>query len=151
MYFVLRSYGAEGFRANIRKACRFIAIYFFLLRLDQAIKLNNIFSDLVSGSPVLRIVTPPSFSLTVFRIDPKREEGQHPLSNDDLNQLNETLFLALCERQDILLTQTHLNETFCIRFAVGSTRTEEEHILKAFDIVATSSKLVLEAFERGRE
>jgi aromatic-L-amino-acid decarboxylase len=61
---------------------------------------------------VLELVTPPSFSLSVFRIAPSAVPG---ISADELNELNERYYQRLNERKDIMLTQTKLDGVHCIR------------------------------------
>ena len=79
----------------------------------QSIRLGKIFADSVRNHPdLLELVTPPSFSLSVFRIAP----GAVPeLFEDELNELNERFYEMLCERKDLMLTQTKLNGIHCIR------------------------------------
>jgi aromatic-L-amino-acid/L-tryptophan decarboxylase len=60
-----------------------------------------------------------------------------------LNALNKVLHERLAARTDILLTQTELDGIFCLRFAVGSLRTDVEHVQKAFEIVTAEATVVL--------
>ena len=50
-------------------------------------------------------------------------------------------------RSDIALTQTDLNGIFCIRMAVGTERTSEDHIRRAYNILCQEAKIVLEEWE----
>jgi aromatic-L-amino-acid decarboxylase len=79
----------------------------------QSISLAEIFVESIRGHPdLLELVAPPSFSLSVFRIAP----GAVPeLFEGDLNKLNERYYQKLCERKDLMLTQTELDGTLCIR------------------------------------
>ncbi|KAH9979065.1 pyridoxal phosphate-dependent transferase [Lactifluus volemus] len=65
LWFVLRSFGIEGFQANIRKC----------------ISLNNSFVEHIRACSIFELVTPPSFALSVFRLIPK-----------SLNALNRTFY-----------------------------------------------------------
>ncbi|KIY66904.1 hypothetical protein CYLTODRAFT_422989 [Cylindrobasidium torrendii FP15055 ss-10] len=125
-WFVLRSYGVEGFQRYIR----------------QGIEQNQIFVKLVENSSVLELVTPPSFALSVFRIAP-RPEGK-PLTLEAINSLNRFFFGRISARNDIYLTQTMLNDVYCIRLAVGSMLTTAEDIQGAFDIIKKEAELALE-------
>jgi hypothetical protein len=60
----------------------------------------------------LELVTPSSFSLSVFRIAPS---AVPEISSDELNELNELYYQSLDERKDLMLTQTKLNGVHCIR------------------------------------
>jgi aromatic-L-amino-acid decarboxylase len=130
LWFVLRSFGAEGFRKHIRRA----------------IELNNLFAGLISESKILSLVTPPSFALSVFRLVPAGV--QDDLSLEALNELNRSLFGRLSARQDIMLTQTNLNGIFCIRLVVGAVRTDEQHVRNAYDVVAEEAEGVLQAWHQ---
>ncbi|KAF9017992.1 hypothetical protein BDZ89DRAFT_1140313 [Hymenopellis radicata] len=124
-WFVLRSFGVSGFQAHIRKG----------------IALNRIFVSLVEKSPVIKLVTPPSFTLSVFRLCP-REGGLA-----ELNNLNRMFFARISARTDIYLTQTMLNDVYCVRFAVGAALTEEAHIRKAYEVIEKEAELVIEAWK----
>ncbi|KAL0577748.1 hypothetical protein V5O48_004242 [Marasmius crinis-equi] len=133
LWFVLRGFGVEGFQAHIRKT----------------ISLNESFVKHVKDSPLFKLVTPPSFSLSVFRLVPKPQAPDGPLASEQtLNELNQLFYGRINARKDIMLTQTKLNETFCIRFATGSRYTEEEHVEKAFNILTQEANLTLEAWKQ---
>jgi aromatic-L-amino-acid decarboxylase len=131
VWFVLRSFGAEGFRKVI----------------TRHVELSNKFVELVKGSKLLTVVATPSLALTVFRLDPTNDNTGLRLSQSDslesLNALNTNLHKRLSARTDIILTQTSLNGMFCIRLAVGSLYTDESHIEKAFKLVSDESELTL--------
>lgn len=129
-WFVLRSYGVEGFQKHIRKG----------------IALNDSFVSLVEKSPILSLVTPPSFSLTVFRLNPSAGIDA-PVSLEALNKLNRAFFGRVSARTDIYLTQTMLNDVYCVRFAVGSAWTEEQDIKAAFDVIQKEAELAIEAWK----
>jgi len=131
LWFVFRSFGAEGFRQYIRRT----------------IQLNQEFADLVSASNYLSLVTPPSLALTVFRLQPKRTPGQPALSAESLNGLNRLFYERISARDDILLTQTILNGVFCIRLAVGAVRTTSIHIKNAYDILHEEAELTVKVWE----
>ncbi|PBK82835.1 PLP-dependent transferase [Armillaria gallica] len=129
LWFVLRSFGVQGFQQHIRKS----------------IRLNNLFVDLVKQSDIIKIVTPPSLSLTVFRLEPPSQQWQDLQS---LNALNTMLFGRISARDDIYLTQTILSGKVCIRFVVGAERTKESHIRRAFDTILKEAVLALEEWKR---
>ena len=47
-----------------------------------------------------------------------------------------------------MLTQTSLNGVFCVRFAVGAARTNEEHIQEAYNIIIKEAKFAVETWEQ---
>jgi aromatic-L-amino-acid/L-tryptophan decarboxylase len=121
-----------------------ICSYLFNL---QGIELNNLFATLVQDSVNLSLVTQPSLALTVFRLVPRPEADEQlepPLTLESVNDLNRLLYSRLCARDDIMLTQTTLNGLFCIRLAVGATRTTEIHIRTAFDVIYREAETALE-------
>jgi aromatic-L-amino-acid decarboxylase len=116
VWFVLRGFGVEGFQAYIRKVIHRShspsSSDLHVLWL-QCISLSEIFVKNVRDHPeLLELVTPPSFSLSVFRIAPNAVPG---LSADRLNELNELYYRRLNERNELMLTQTELNGVHCIR------------------------------------
>jgi aromatic-L-amino-acid decarboxylase len=63
-----------------------IPLFFTLHGWPQSISLGEIFAESVRSHPeLLELVTPPSFSLSVFRIAPSAVPG---ISEDELNELN---------------------------------------------------------------
>lgn len=79
----------------------------------QSISLGEIFVERVREHPeTLELVTPPSFSLSVFRIGPN---AVPELSADQLNDLNDLYYRRIDERKDLMLTRTKLNGIQCIR------------------------------------
>ncbi|TDL17215.1 hypothetical protein BD410DRAFT_794507 [Rickenella mellea] len=124
-WFVLRSYGVEGFRQHIRKG----------------IELNKLFSSWVSSSTLVELATSPSFGLTVLRM----KAPKHPTASQDF--LTRKLFECLSARKDIMVTQTVLQGIFCIRFAFGAERTEERHIVAAFNLLCDEARKVNEEFK----
>ncbi|KAL1745769.1 pyridoxal phosphate-dependent transferase [Schizophyllum fasciatum] len=156
LWFVLRSYGVEGFQAHIRKG----------------IYLNTIFVDLIKGSSRLVLAAPPSLGLTVFRMVPAgwQQEAEH-VKIDQLavsqtadeavvsaaadvsvdktpNALTQALWDRLDRRRgELFLSQTALNGVHCVRFAVGAARTQELHVRRAFAIIEEEAAAV--AAERG--
>ncbi|TCD60569.1 hypothetical protein EIP91_009853 [Steccherinum ochraceum] len=124
LWFVLRSYGVEGFQKYIR----------------STIQLNDYFVKLVRSSPTFHLVTQPSFALTVFRLVPASSASTDTTA---LNTLNESFYSRISARQDIWLTQTKINGVFCIRFAVGAARTTKEHIDKAWKLLNEEAEIAL--------
>ena len=88
-------------------------------------------------SPTFALVTPPSLALTVFRVvaDPAALSLSGPLSLDALNDLNRVFYARVSARGEIFLTQTQLNDVFCVRLAVGAERTRKEHIDRAWTLI----------------
>jgi len=128
IWFALRSFGVEGYRAHIRKS----------------ISLGKIFAERVREHPeLLELVTPPSFSMSVFRIAPS---AVPEFSADEVNNLNELYYRRIDERKDLWLTQTNVNGVHCIRFVTGAQKTEPYHVEAAFGICLETAKLTIQEF-----
>ncbi|KAH9942073.1 pyridoxal phosphate-dependent transferase [Amylocystis lapponica] len=132
LWFVLRSYGAAGFRAYIRRG----------------IEMSEYFVSLIQSSPDFSLVTPPSFALTVFRLTPQSAlPSAQSLTEAQLNELNRAFYARLAARTDITLTQTDLNGIYCVRFAVGAARTQRVHIDKAWALIQEEAGSALEEWK----
>lgn len=154
VWFVLRSYGISGFQKYIRQVGQrgSDANMHTLKRIchPQCIELNQYFASLVRSSPVFSLVTRPSFALTVFRITLESAiPDTHALDEQALNDLNRTFYARLSARRDIMLTQTMLNGTFCVRFAVGAARTRKEDVDKAWGLLQEEAGVVIEDWKRA--
>jgi aromatic-L-amino-acid decarboxylase len=143
LWFVLRSFGVEGFQANVRKVCRHPAVLNVARSSHsvQCISLNNSFAERIRASPIFELVTPPSFALTVFRLLPGSAGSTKEL--EEVNTLNRAFYSDLQSRPNIALTQTLLGGVFCVRFAVGAARTEESDIDDAWEIIKEAGKNIL--------
>ncbi|KAH9993713.1 pyridoxal phosphate-dependent transferase [Russula compacta] len=125
LWFVLRSFGVEGFQKHVRKC----------------ISLNNSFSEYIRASPIFELVTPPSFALTVFRLLPGSGGSTEELEH--VNTLNRAFYSDLQSRPNLVLTHTSLGGVFCMRLAVGATRTEQSDIDNAWAIIKEVGESVL--------
>ncbi|EIM88378.1 uncharacterized protein STEHIDRAFT_95546 [Stereum hirsutum FP-91666 SS1] len=159
LWFVLRSFGVEGFQTYIRRC----------------IKLNELFASLVRKSDIFELVTRPSFALTVFRLRPQAifepstlvstspptsssitataptSDKEDPSSLAFLNALNRAMHheLQTSHTHEMLLTQTEIRGVFCLRLAVGAARTEERDILRAWEILNEVGEHVLAEAQSG--
>lgn len=120
--------------------------------MSQGIELNQHFASLIESSKEFSLVTEPSFALSVFRLTPELAgnltEVQRP---EELNSLNRIYHARLNSRPDIYLTQTMLNGTFCIRFAIGAARTTKAHIDRAWEILQEESKVVIQEWSEKQK
>lgn len=125
LWFVLRSFGVEGFQANIRKC----------------ISLSNLFAEYIRASPIFQLVTPPSFALTVFRLVPGSANTTGEL--DSVNALNREFYSNLQSHSSLVLTQTLVGEVFCVRLAVGASSTEQRDIEGAWGVIRETGETTL--------
>ncbi|KAH0829225.1 pyridoxal phosphate-dependent transferase [Lanmaoa asiatica] len=138
LWFVLRSYGIQGFQRYIR----------------QTIQRSNTFVSLIKQSAHFRLVTLPCLSLSVFRLEPTTPMSTsasvaRSFDTAELNALNRAFYTRLCARHDVAFTQTDLNGMVCIRCAVGAERTEEADILQAFEVLCEEADKTLKGWDGG--
>ena len=111
--------------------------------------MNDLFAKLIQSSKDLTLVVEPSLSLSVFRLVPKLDRLEY--QSNELNDLNRLFYSRISARNDILMTQTNVNNIFCIRMVIGAQRTTEKHIREAYDILEIEAKatqdLLLESFK----
>ncbi|WVQ84115.1 hypothetical protein IAT38_006260 [Cryptococcus sp. DSM 104549] len=133
IWFVLRSYGVEGFQRHLLKG------------IEQCQQL----ADVVRSSTKFELVTKPSLALLVFRLAPAPRAG---LTDDVLNILNQRLHDQLNARFDVFLTQTILHSKegniFCIRFAMGGVHTTFKDVQATWSVVEAEGAKVLEDWEQ---
>lgn len=116
LYFVLRSYGVEGFQAHLRK----------LDGLAQTlVKLAAGEIDGVAALAGVELFAPHRFSLVVFRI---RSTNPSSSSLAYENALNAALIRIANDDHSLILTPTTVGGMNSIRVAIGSSFTEERHI-----------------------
>lgn len=116
IWFVLRSYGVQGFQEHIRRG----------------IKCADVFAGLMGEDERFEMVAPPNFALRVFRLTSADAAG-----GEDVDALNRRFWDMLQTRNsELLLTQTVLPDVgFCIRLVPGSTLCREEHMRAAWKVV----------------
>ncbi|TFY80083.1 hypothetical protein EWM64_g3932 [Hericium alpestre] len=132
IWFVLRSFGIEGFQSYIRRC----------------IALSDVFAKYIQESDIFDFVAPPSFALTVFRIAPVSEPNADLAQ---LNDLNHAFHEALqSHHAELVLTQTEVGGVFCMRLAVGAARTEERDIVQAWTIIKEVAEDVLRRWKDGK-
>jgi aromatic-L-amino-acid decarboxylase len=111
LWFVLRTYGAEGLRARLR----------------DHIRLARMFAEWVAGDPDWEVMAPVPFSTVCFRARP----GEVPASQ--LDALNLAIEQRVNASGKIFISHTVLGETVALRVAIGHIRTGERHLRSAWD------------------
>lgn len=111
IWYVLRSFGTNGFRSHLRKL----------------VDLAKYFEEMVKSEDGVEMFTPRSFSLVVFRI-------LDPSKNLEIeNKLNAAFIKRSNEEHKIMLTQTSVGGKQCVRVAIGSRETEERHLKESWE------------------
>ena len=113
LWFVLRSYGAEGIRAMLRRH----------------LELARQFRAWVESEPHFELMAPSPFGLVCFR--------HHPDGLDDaaLDRHNEALLSRINASREVYLTHTRLDGRYTIRMAIGQWQTTEAHVARAWELV----------------
>lgn len=115
--------------------------------------MNEYLVSLIRTSPAFELVTTPSLALSVFRLVIPQSVFL-AAEEDSLaahNELNRAFHRCIEGASDkIFLTQTVLNGTFCIRFAVGAQRTRKEHIDAGWEVITTNASAVTEEWVKSR-
>ncbi|GAA5945127.1 uncharacterized protein JCM15063_006528 [Sporobolomyces koalae] len=111
IWYVLRSFGTNGFRSHQRKL----------------VELAKYLEGIVRAEDGVEMFTPRSFSLVVFRIlDPS---GDLEIEN----RLNAAFIKRSNEEHKIMLTQTAVGGKQCVRIAIGSRETREHHLKHSWE------------------
>ncbi|MCJ1415755.1 hypothetical protein MMC32_002088 [Xylographa parallela] len=153
IWFVLRTYGANGLRAHIR----------------NHVWLGELFHSLVLSRPDLfSVPTPPAFALTVLTVIPhlKTTNGvQHEVASDagvsdglvktngvggkhdgdvgEANAVTKEVYELINARGQIFLTSGVVNGVYAIRVVSANPKAEQKFIRRAFDIIVQTAEEVL--------
>lgn len=111
LWFVLRYYGVEGLQYHIRRH----------------IELARRLVGWIEADRHFEMMAPAPFNLVCFR-----HRGS--------DELNERIMKELNDSGEIFLTHTKLNGRFALRLCVGQSRTETEHVEKAWSLIVATAK-----------
>ncbi|KAI5782762.1 pyridoxal phosphate-dependent transferase [Geopyxis carbonaria] len=122
IWFVMRTYGAQGLRAHIRKT----------------VQVGVRFSELIRSKPALfELFTPPAFALTVFTVNPLDDISDN-LSRR--NEITKEVYEAVNADGEIFITSTVVDGNYAIRVVSGSPRIEESDLIRAFEIIVNKTE-----------
>ena len=120
LWFVMKYFGVEGLAGIIWK------------NIESAKK----FKQLVLEDPEFELMAPVPFSTICFRYKPAGYTGS-------LNELNSNLMDQINKTGKIFLSHTKLNGNFVIRLVVSGIRTEDKHVLGAWETIKSVIKTTL--------
>lgn len=106
LWFVLRSFGAEGVREIIR----------------EHLRLTRLFVSLVEEHPDFEVVAPYPVNLVCFR----------HVGGDVVNQ---QIMDTVNDGGEAFFTHTVLDGKLTLRMAIGAERTEERHVRRVWDLI----------------
>ncbi len=105
LWFVIRHYGVEGLRANVR----------------EHVRLGQWLAGQVAADPAFELAAPAPLNLVCFRL---RQGG---------DEANRALLERLNASGKLYLTHTVLDGKYTLRMSMGGTLTEERHVLAAWE------------------
>ncbi len=111
LWFVLRSYGAEGLRAMIRRH----------------VELASSFASWVEAADNFELCAPVHLNLVCFR-----HRGGDEVNHELLEHLNSS--------GKLYLTHTKLNDRTVLRMSIGQSRTELRHVEAAWEEIQTAAR-----------
>jgi aromatic-L-amino-acid decarboxylase len=106
LWFVLRSYGAEGIRRHVR----------------HSVGLARGLADRLEKDPRFELVAPVPFGLVCFR-----HVGR--------NELTQALAEAINASEDVYITPSSIGDVAFIRVSVGQTTTEQRHVDRLWELI----------------
>jgi aromatic-L-amino-acid decarboxylase len=106
LWFVLRSYGAEGIRRHVR----------------HSVGMAQGLADRIQKDNRFELVAPIPFALVCFR---------HIVGNAP----TETLAEAINAADDVYVTPSRIGDMAFIRVSVGQTRTEQRHVDRLWEVI----------------
>jgi aromatic-L-amino-acid/L-tryptophan decarboxylase len=119
LWFVLRSFGAEGIREIFSNQIEWI---------------QNLSAE-IEKQREFEIMAPVQLNMICFRYHPDGVED-----HDKLNELNENLLMNINNSGRMFLTHTRVNGNYVIRFIAGQTSVQERHILDAWQFIREEAK-----------
>jgi aromatic-L-amino-acid decarboxylase len=115
LWFVLRTFGAEGLRTRLR----------------EHLRLAQLFRGWVEADPDFEVLAPTPLALVCFRCRPRADA----LSEAELDALNERLLALVDADGRVHLTHTRLDGRFTLRLSIGQLFTEERHVRTAWELL----------------
>ena len=112
-WFMVRTFGVEGIAERIR----------------EHIRLAHEFEGWLGASADWEVVAPVPFSTVNFRACPRSVPAEK------WNELNERILNAVNATGEVFLSHTKLNDRFVMHLAIGNIRTEEKHVVRAWELL----------------
>ncbi len=118
LWFVIRSYGAEGLRAMVRRH----------------VEMAQWFKAEVDAAPDFETLAPAPVNLVCFRYRPL------DVPEEELDGINEDLLERLNSTGKLYLTHTKLDGRYTLRLVVGQTYTESRHVEAAWELIKAMAR-----------
>lgn len=121
LWFVLRSFGVEGLRARLRGH----------LALAEALARS------VDDHPHFERLAPVPLQTVCFRLHPHCEAGG-AVDEEQLDRWNAQLLSEVNGTGRAFLTHTRLKGRFALRFSIGQTETQREHVEEGWRVITNA-------------
>jgi aromatic-L-amino-acid decarboxylase len=121
VWFVLRSYGAEGLREKIR----------------NHIEWTQHLAGLIRSTEHFELATEPKLALLSFRYIPEWATNGH-----ELDRVNEELLRRINDSGHLYLTKTRANGRIVIRFMIGQTYTTLQHVEEGWAYIQEAAQKI---------
>jgi aromatic-L-amino-acid decarboxylase len=123
LWFVMRYYGLQGLQEKLR----------------FHIELAKWFENEIIHTPDFNMLAPRTLNLVCFHYNPDSICDQ-----DELNTINEAILQELNLEGEMYLTHTKIKGNYTLRMCFGQTNTERIHVEKAWFLIKTKAKKIIE-------
>jgi aromatic-L-amino-acid/L-tryptophan decarboxylase len=113
LWMVIRAFGADGLAARLEHHC----------------ELASRFATWVRHAPAWEVSAPVPLSLVCFRYAPAGT------SEAERERLNASILHQVNESGEAYLSHTKLDGRYVLRLAIGNIRTEERHVVRAWELL----------------
>lgn len=113
LWFVLRSYGLQGLREQLRTQIQWV----------------QDLSKAISDHPDFEVLAPVPLNLVCFRFAPTTRPAT------DYEALNQTLLSRLNQSGEVFMTHTRLAGNYCLRLVAGNPNTQTEDVKMAWKLI----------------
>ncbi|CAA6674344.1 unnamed protein product [Spirodela intermedia] len=126
LFMVMRCYGTANLQSHIR----------------SDVRMARGFEEMVAADTRFEVVVPRRFALVCFRMRPRRAGADGEAEADAANR---RLLEEVNNSGGIYATHTVIGGIYVIRFAVGTTLTEERHVKAAWELFRAKADAAWEA------
>ncbi|HYC07930.1 MAG TPA: pyridoxal-dependent decarboxylase [Candidatus Binatia bacterium] len=127
VWMIVRAFGLDGLRRRIDRHCELAAE----------------FASWVDAEPDWERLAPVPFSTVCFRHVPPSmavADGGDPGPGERIDAHNAAVMDAVNRTGEVFLSHTRLDGQFAIRLAIGNVRTEERHVVRAWELLREAAR-----------
>ena len=124
VWMIVRAFGLDGLRRRIDRHCELAAE----------------FASWVDAEPDWERLAPVPFSTVCFRHVPRSMAGGDHGAAERTDAHNAAVMDAVNRSGEVFLSHTRLDGRFAIRLAIGNVRTEERHVVRAWELLREAAR-----------